>query len=580
MIKVEHLSYGFPQKDLFHDITFTLEEGQHCAFIGSSGSGKSTLAEIIRNPEPYMYEGHLETLPSSKIGYVNQFLDRSNLSTTTVFDYIALEGTKLQNQLSDICTQMETATELDALLDAYQDTLDAYDAIGGDQFESLIEKKLYLADLSDRRDLPLTALSGGELKLVQIIKEMLTHPSLLIMDEPDVFLDFENLGSLKNLINAHKGTLLVITHNRYLLGNCFNKILHLENKQLQEYDGNYTAYNASLLESKIELQELAVADTEEIKRNEELIERLRTAATDHDDPSRGKSLKARIKIQERLEARRIKAPFVDIKEPAISLSTNHPLEEGSVLEVHGLSIAFDSPLLEDIEFEIGAHDKVAIIGPNGTGKTTLFRNIYKRQAPEITYHPEMQMAYVSQLENETLDENLTLLDTFLGEEFETPSEVIAYLETYGFHEEMMTQRVGNLSGGEKNLLQLAKIARHDANLLLLDEPTSHLDTYAQVALEKAIQNYNGAILMISHDFYSIAHCMDYILYIDDHHIRRVSMRKFRKMIYARYFDKDYLEIEQKKKELELKIAKALKDEDFTQAKSLFESLKPLIPSYS
>ena len=579
MIKVEHLSYGFPQKDLFHDITFTLEEGQHCAFIGTSGSGKSTLAQMIRHPEPFMYEGKLETLPSSKIGYVNQFFDRSNLSTTAVFDYIASYGIKLQNELTDICTQMETATELEPLLDAYQDTLDAYDAIGGDQFESLIEKKLYLANLSDRKKLPLTALSGGEFKLVQIIKEMLTHPALLIMDEPDVFLDFENLGALKNLINAHKGTLLVITHNRYLLGNCFDKILHLENKELQEYDGNYTAYHAALLERKIELQELAAADTEEIKRNEALIERLRTAATDHDAPSRGKSLKARLKIQERLEKRRIKAPFVDIKEPTISLETHHPLEEGNILEVHGLSIAFDTPLLEDIEFEIGAHDKVALIGPNGTGKSTLLRAIYKRQNPEITYHPETEMAYVSQLENETLDEEKTLLETFLGEALKTSDEVYSYLEGYGFHEEMMTERIKNLSGGEKNLLQLAKIARHDANLLLLDEPTSHLDTYAQVALEKAIQSYNGAILMISHDFYSIAHCMDYILYIDDHHIRRVSMRKFRKMIYARYFDKDYLEIEQKKKELELKIAKALKAEDFLQAKNLFEALKPLIPSY-
>ena len=113
-------------------------------------------------------------------------------------------------------------------------------------------------------------LSGGEFKLIQVIKEMLNSPDLMIMDEPDVFLDFENLNSLKNLINSHKGTMLIITHNRYLLNHCFNKIIHLENMELQEFDGRYIDYNFSLLQTKIELQELAIADDEEIERNENI----------------------------------------------------------------------------------------------------------------------------------------------------------------------------------------------------------------------------------------------------------------------------------------------------------------------
>lgn len=129
------------------------------------------------------------------------------------------------------------------------------------------------------------------------------------MDEPDVFLDFKNLNALKNLINAHKGTLLVITHNRYLLNHFFNKILHLENMEIQEFDGGYVEYNFSLLQTKIELQELAAADTEEIERNEILIDRLRELATENAEKFRGKTLRARVKFQERLEKRRIKAPF-------------------------------------------------------------------------------------------------------------------------------------------------------------------------------------------------------------------------------------------------------------------------------
>lgn len=576
MIKVDHLSYSYPQKDLFHDITFTLEDGQHCAFIGVSGSGKSTLVDLIIDPEKYMYEGSLEKEPNCKIGYVNQFSDAQKTQDMTVFEYIGEECIKLQNEITSICTEMETATELDALLERYQETLDAYEALGGDDFESLIDKKLYLAELTKLRDLPISALSGGEFKLVQVIKEMLNKPSLMIMDEPDVFLDFENLNSLRNLINAHKGTLLVITHNRYLLNNCFNKILHLENMELQEFDGTYVEYNYSLLERKIELQELAQADTEEIERNEALIDRLRKAATAYDDAARGKSLKARIKIQERLEARRIKAPFVEIKQPAITLSTNKPLEDETALKVNNYHIAFDETLLENVTFEIASTGKVALIGENGTGKTTLLREIFKQQRDCIEVNENIEMAYVSQLQNEMLNEEHTITEEFLALGFETPAEIEAYLAKYNFHEDMMNQKISSLSGGEKNILQLAKIALGEANMLLLDEPTSHLDTYAQVALEEAIKAYNGAILMISHDFYSIANCMDYVLLIEDKTIRRMSIRKFRKMIYARHFDKDYLEIEQKKKEVELKIARALKDNNFTLAKTLFEELEPLI----
>jgi len=205
--------------------------------------------------------------------------------------------------------------------------------MGGNDFESNINKKLNLANLIKRKNLRVSELSGGEFKLIQVMKEMLSRPVLMIMDEPDVFLDFENLNSMKNLINSHKGILLVITHNRYLLNHCFNKILHLENMELQEFDGRYFDYKFSLLQTKIELQELTLADDEEIERNEILITKLRKNATYISDASKGKKLKARVKVQERLEARRIKAPFVDIKQPDIRLDIDHVIEDGYRSEV-------------------------------------------------------------------------------------------------------------------------------------------------------------------------------------------------------------------------------------------------------
>ncbi|MDF2905041.1 MAG: transporter [Herbinix sp.] len=576
MIKVDNLSFSFPQKELFHNISFTIEDGQHCAFIGTSGSGKSTLLDMIMDPERYMFDGTLDIEPNCRIGYVSQFSGLEKAKEITVFDYIAENFIKLQNELAAIYVEMETSTDMEALLERYQLVLDSYNAVGGDDFEQNIKKKLNLAGLSKHEKLMVSKLSGGEFKIIQVIKEMLTGPDLMIMDEPDVFLDFENLNSLKSLINTHKGTMLVITHNRYLLNHCFNKILHLENKELQEFDGRYIDYNFSLLLRKIELAELAIIDTEELERNEQLINKLRNTASVFTEASRGKSLKARIKIKERLEARRIKAPFVEIKQPDIRLGSDKALDDTVILTVSDYSAAFEEVLLKHVNFEIRSGEKVALIGSNGTGKTTLLRDIYKNNHDSIQIGEDGKIAYLSQLHSEVLNETNTILHEFIDAGFKTYTEVEEYLINYGFEKDDLNQKISSLSGGEKNILQLAKVAASQATLLLLDEPTSHLDTYSQIALEKAIQEYKGAILMISHDFYTIVNCMDYVLILEDKTLRKVSMRKFRKMIYTNHFERDYLEIEQKKAAVETRIAVALKDSDIPLAKELSIELEELI----
>lgn len=576
MIKIDNLSYSFPQKDLYSNISFSLEDGQHCAFIGRNGNGKSTLIDIIMNPERYMFDGKLQIDPNCRIGYVSQFLQTEKVKDATVYEYIGKEFINLQNEITSICTEMETSMDLDALLEKYQQTLDAFHAIGGDDFESAINKKLNLANLTRHKDLMISELSGGEFKLIQVIKEMLSNPDLMIMDEPDVFLDFENLDSLKNLINSHKGTLLVITHNRYLLNHCFNKILHLENMELQEFDGSFIDYNFSLLQTKIELQELAMADNEEFERNAALIDRLRDIATNDAEAARGKSLKARIKIQERLEARRIKEPFLDIKQPNIRFETDNEVENIIALKVNDYSVSYDEILLQNVNMEIKSTDKVALIGSNGAGKTTLLRAIFKNNSDSIEISPDIKMAYLSQHQGETLNESNTIFEEFFEIGFKTYEEIRSYISNYGFEGEILDQKIGSLSGGEKNVLQLAKVSSSKANMLLLDEPSSHLDTYSQIALEKAIENYNGAILMISHDYYLISNCMDYVLIIEDKTLRKVSMKKFRRKIYANHFDRSYLEVEQKKKIIETKIELALKDSHFELAKALCEELEELI----
>ncbi|MCP1427101.1 ATP-binding cassette subfamily F protein 3 [Paenibacillus xylanexedens] len=576
MIKVENLSFSFPQKELYKNISFTFEEAQHCAFIGTSGSGKSTLIDILMDPERYLFEGKLEIDPDCRIGYVSQFLQVDKTKEMTVFEYIAEEFIKIQDEITAIYAEMATTSDMDSLMEKLQLALDAFEAMDGDNFEKNINKQLNLANLMKLKDLSISAISGGEFKLIQVMKEMLNRPDFMIMDEPDVFLDFENLNALKKLINTHKGMLLVVTHNRYLLNHCFNKIIHLENTELQEFDGRYIDYNFSLLQSKIELQEIAVAEAEEIERYDHIIDNLREIATYNSEASRGRALKARVKFQERLEARRIKEPFVDIKQPNIRFGIDKEMEDTVVVNVNNYNVSFDELLLENVNFEIKSTDKVALIGPNGTGKTTLLREIFKNTQDSIEINTDVKVAYLSQVQGEMLKDSNTILNEFIDSGFQTYDEIRSYLPNYGFEGEILDQKIESLSGGEKNMLQLAKVSASQANVLLLDEPTSHLDIYTQIALEKAIEDYKGAIIMISHDFYSVVNGMDYVLIIEDKTISKMSIEEFRQMIYASHFDENYLENEQKKKSVEMKIELALKDTNFELAKSLVDELEKLI----
>ena len=576
MIQVENLSYSFPTKELYKKVSFKIEDGQHCAFIGSNGTGKTTLVDMIIDSENYLYDGKIIKSEECRIGYVNQFSKSEKDQQKTVFEYLSEKFVENQLETAKVCEEMAVAEDLEPVFARYQELMDLYTAMDGDNYESNIKKQLYLVGMSNHEHTEISALSGGEYKLLQVMKEMLQQPNLLIMDEPDVFLDFENLNGLMDLINSYKGTLLVITHNRYLLNHCFNKILHLENTDIQEFDGNYNDYHFALLQKKIELQEMAAEEQEEIARAEKMVERLRAEATRACIASLGRTVHAKQTYLDRLKARAIKEPFVDIRLPKITLPEIEVDEETVVLQVSDYDVSFDETILENVSFELKAGEKVAIVGANGTGKTTLLRDIFKNTNPAIKTGEDVEVGFLSQLHGEMLDESKTVYEEFEALGFEKKADIFHYLKQYCFEEETLTQKIGQLSGGEQNLLQLAKIAVSKANLLLLDEPTSHLDTYSQIALENAVAEYKGAVLMVSHDFYNIVNCADYVLFVEEKSMRPMRIRSFRKKIYENHFSKDYLELEQKKKELETRVAAALKVKDFKTAKKLCEQLEEII----
>lgn len=590
MIKVENLSYAFPEKDLYKKVSFTIEDGQHCVLIGTNGTGKTTLVDMLLNDEKYLYDGKITRDIVGRVGYVSQYEKEEKDKPVTVFDFLSEDFLRIQKETEAVCKEMETNFEdMEVLLEKYQELLDEFTSIDGDNYESNIKKQLKLAGLSHVENLSVSAISGGEYKLLQVVKQMLLMPSLLIMDEPDVFLDFDNLNGLRELINSYKGTIIAITHNRYLLNHCFNKILHLEDCDIQEFDGNFIEYNFSLLAKKVEMQEQVAKEQAEIERNQKIVEKLRADATRVTSASRGKALHARVSYLERLEARRIKAPFLNLKKANIQLpiveadadiafpNENDEIRvEKTVLQVSDYTVSYEDVLLENVRFELKEGDKVAIVGPNGTGKTTLLRDIYTNDKNFISIAEGTEVGFLSQIHGEMLNESNTIYEEFEEIGFETHAEVAEYLKDYCFDVDMLGGKIEVLSGGEKNLLQLAKIAAGNAELLLLDEPTSHLDVYSQIALEKAIADYHGTVLMVSHDFYTIVNCVDYILFVEDKSVRKMRTRSFRKMIYEKHFDKDYLELEQQKKDLETRIEKLLAENDYETAKSVCEKLEEVV----
>ena len=577
MIKAEKLTFGFSSHFLFQNISFHLEENCHCALIGSNGTGKTTLVNLMRDPDSFVFDGKLTLDGAGRIGYVSQFALREGDQSVTVYDYLCQDFRQLEQEINETCLQMESAEDLDALMEHYQTLLDESDAIDADNHELNIRRQLKLAELHDKENLALENLSGGELKLVQIMRQMLRRPGLLIMDEPDVFLDFENLNGLRDLINDYKGTLLVVTHSRYLLSHCFDKVWHLENGDLQEYEGSFTEYSYTRLQKKIDRKLASLEDEAEIQRITELVERLREDATEVIDPQIGRTLKGKVSYLNRLQSRQIKAPFVEIRQPDIRLpDVEAPEEAAELLQLDDYALSFEKNLLEGVSFAVHSGEKVALVGANGTGKTSMLCQIWQNRHPAIHFSAEASPAFFSQLHAEILSEQNTIYREFLDIGFETEAQVEEHLQKYCFDPMSLGHRVGQLSGGEKNLLQLAKLAAGHANLLLLDEPSSHLDAFAQIALENAIAAYQGAVLMVSHDFYTIVNCADTILLVENGGIRPMSPRAFRKMIYKKHFSKDYLELELQKKDYETRIERCLEAGDCVEAQRLCDKLAVIV----
>ncbi|MCR5665592.1 MAG: ATP-binding cassette domain-containing protein [Eubacterium sp.] len=524
MIRFDNVSFGYPTKELYEDINFEIHTGEHIALIGSNGSGKSTLVDLIMHEEKYTYEGLIRRDGEYRIGYVSQFVEHET-KDADVFSFLAAPFVQLLAKSDELGMKMGEAEDMDAAYEAFQKVQDEIEAVDGYNYEANIRRQLGAAGLSDLAEQQVEDLSGGEYKLLFVMRAMLLKPQLLIMDEPDVFLDFENLVALIKLINSYEETLLTITHNRLLLTQCFDKILDIEQKAVREFPGTFAEYNSWMLETKIEMFIHAKSFDEFLERQEEVVQRIQTAAEQTAMPKAGKQLKARASYIARLKKMRGEDPYIERPDHEFHLGFD---EEASPLaiEMNDYSLAYgDRQILKEISFAIKPGEKVALVGVNGTGKSSLLRDVYEKMEEQ---YPG-KIGYFKQI----VESDKTL----------------------------------QLSGGERNLKQIELLCEQPHEALLLDEPTSHLDIYAQIALEAAVREYKGTVLIVSHDLFAVTGCADRIFLIEEGGLREMSGRAYRKSIYKKYFASDIFETERLRIDREMKVKGLIRAGKYEEAKN-------------
>ena len=501
-VSLHDVTKSFGSEVIFSGVTAKIEDHDRIGLVGPNGTGKTTLLRVICGElEPDDGPGEIARGSDLSIGYQKQ-----NCGLT-------FEGTiwqEMQSVFADVYALERRMKELQgqmavdaspALAEEYRRTEDSFLARDGYQIEVKIKTVLTGMGFAEHGfDKCVDKLSGGEQTRLAIAKLLLEAPSLLILDEPTNHLDFATLNWLEDYLSGYKGALLVVSHDRYFLDKLCNKIWELEDAALWEYKGNYTAYTKQREEQDARQKKLYEQQQAERAKLEDYVARNLVRA------STTKMAQSRQKMLERLEP--VGKPRRRLKPPKIRLEfETEPVKD--VLTVENLTIAVGSGekervLLSGAEFNIQRGDKVAIIGPNGSGKTTLLRALLSAQPPvmgRISWGRGVKRSYYDQ-GSDHLDQSLTVMDTMwkaYPRMYETPLRTA--LGAMGLTGEDAYRLVGQLSGGERARLKLAMICLAGSNVLVLDEPTNHLDLPSKEVLQQALSEYEGTLIIVSHDRY-------------------------------------------------------------------------------
>jgi ATP-binding cassette subfamily F protein 3 len=498
-----HKSYGI---DVILDkITFSINEGEKIGFIGANGAGKSTLFKILTSQLDYD-GGELFIDKSKKIGYLSQNL-ALNLNSTIyeetllVFDNLLA----LEKSLKDLEAKMNEPYDAskeeyhNRVIKEYTLTSELYNNRGGYTYNAEISRVLKGLGFSEEDyNKPIDILSGGQKTRVALCKLLLKNPDILLLDEPTNHLDLDAIEWLEDYLKSYKGTMFIISHDRFFLDAITNKTFELLNGHVDCYNGNYTNF-IDLKKKNYEVQLKAYnLQQSEIKRQEEIITRYKSF-------NREKSVRAAESRQKSLDKiERIDSPDRDPRATKIKFETE--IKSGNdVLHAENLSKRFgDNLLFENLNLDIKRSEKIALIGENGRGKTTLFRIIMDKISSDTGIKILGKNIFVGYYDQEqsNLDPEKTIIDE-VWDEFPklTTTELRTALAAFLFIGEDVFKKISTLSGGERCRINLLKIMLSKSNFLLLDEPTNHLDIMSREALEDSILGYDGTVIVISHDRY-------------------------------------------------------------------------------
>lgn len=522
ILSCNNLTKSFGVESILENISFTVNEGDKIGVIGVNGTGKTTLFKIISGI--YGYDsGEIYTSKDCEIGYLEQ--NTNFYSDNTIFtevlevfsNLIKMEEDlrKMECEISDKSSETNSP-DLQKLMDNYSHKLELFQNSNGYGYKS--EAKGVLKGLGfndDELEKPIKILSGGEKTRVLLAKLLLKKPTLLLLDEPTNHLDSDALEWLELFLKQYKGTVILISHDRYFLDQSVNRIFEIHNKKLKAYNGNYSYYvEKSAIDKEIE-RKTYEDQQKEIKKQEESIERLKAYGREkHLKRARSKEKAlSKIEVLDKPDGERKRAKIKFI--PAVESGND-------VLAVRDVEMSFpDKVLFKDLNLDIYRGEKVALIGPNGAGKSTLFKIIMNELDPiqgEVKFGTNVNTAYFHQ-EQKTLNLDNTVIDEIWdANPHLTQTEVRNMLGAFLFENEDVFKRISSLSGGERARVAILKLILSQSNFLLLDEPTNHLDIDSKEVLEEALVNYTGTIFTISHDRYFLNKVVDKILVLDENSV--------------------------------------------------------------
>jgi len=482
--------------------TLQIASGQKLGLVGPNGSGKTTLLRILLGLEPPS-DGTATLARGIRVGYVPQHVDYDE--DETVLECVLASHARLAAALREQEDRLAHAAPdaMDKALRAYQRARDAYDRADGVHLPRRAEAMLDALGLAGRAGQRLGSLSGGERNVVALTRALLDDPELLVLDEPANHLDYLGVAWLEDFLARLKGAVLVVSHNRYLLDRVVGGILELGHGRVRYYDGGYSAYRATRLRELLAQQADYSANQKRLAQLETLVKRFAEIARRTTDPAWGKRLRARRSQLQRERGQAVQRPELGAGAIKADFSTE-ATRANIALQLRGYSKAFGQlALFDDADLDVACGERVALVGPNGCGKTTLLRDIIEQGSWDhsaIRIGPSLTVGYCAQ-EQELLDDERSVVDEILAAQRMTRKQASGLLARFLFSWDDLGKRVSDLSGGERNRLQLARLVAIRPNFLILDEPTNHLDIPAREAIEEALADFEGTLLVVSHDRY-------------------------------------------------------------------------------